>query len=40
MKYFWYHKKNHGFDYADFTMICEDIVTDAVPVVKKKKRKN
>ena len=35
----WYHDKNRGFDYADFTVICEDIVTDAVPQEKKKKKK-
>ena len=34
-----YHEKNGGFDYADFTVICEDIVTDAVPKEKKKKKK-
>ena len=37
--YRWYHEKNRGFDYADFTVICEDIVTDAVPKEKKKKKK-
>lgn len=35
----WYHEKNKGFDYADFTVICEDIVTDTVPSEKKKKKK-
>ena len=35
----WYHEKNKGFDYADFTVICEDIVTDAVPKEKKKNKK-
>ena len=35
----WYHDKNRGFDYADFTVICEDIVTDTVPQEKKKKKK-
>jgi len=35
----WYHEKNIGFDYADFTVICEDIVTDTVPREKKKKKK-
>ena len=39
----WYHEKNIGFDYADFTVICEDIVTDTCPTgqecPKKKKKK-
>jgi hypothetical protein len=35
----WYHEKNGGFDYAALTVICEDIVTDAVPKDKKKKKK-
>ena len=38
-QFLWYHDKNRGFDYADFTVICEDIVTDAVPQEKKKKKK-
>ena len=39
----WYHEKNKGFDYADLTVICEDIVTDACPkgqeCPRKKKKK-
>ena len=27
----WFEERNGGYDYADFTVICEDIVTDAVP---------
>jgi len=41
--YRWYHEKNRGFDYADLTVICEDIVNDACPTgqecPKKKKKK-
>lgn len=32
----WYAEKNSRYDYADLTVICEDIITDAVPVEKKK----
>ena len=31
----WFKEKNSGFDYANFTVICEDIVTDTVPGEKK-----
>ena len=35
----WYHEINKGFDYADLTVICEDIVTDTVQREKKKNKK-
>lgn len=34
----WYHEKNAGHGYADFTVICEDIQTDKVMREKKKKK--
>lgn len=34
----WYHEKNTGHGYADFTIICEDIETDKAVLATKKKK--